>query len=429
MNLPPFTVPPPLRILVWGINYAPEPTGIAPCNVALCRSLRARGHDVRMLTSFPYYPHWEKLPTDRGRLFRTDVLDGVPVHRCWHYVPRSVTLVGRLLHEGSFVLSSLLRALTLTEPAPDVVVVVSPPLLLGAAAWAFGWLRRLRSRRWRRVPHVFHVQDLQPDAAVGLRMVKPGPFTRALYALEAFAYRRAARVSGISSGMLRAFTRKGVPADRQVFFPNGIVFPDPAELPARGSWRARHGIGRRDFLAVYAGNFGFKQGLDVLLNAARQVRDPRVRIVLAGGGAQRSWLEGLVAEHRLENLQLLPLQDEVAYREMMVDTDLCLITQQTGTGQFFFPSKLLSALGFARPVLAVADEDSELARAVGGGGFGFVLPPADPAALARELDVLADCPPGKLADLGCAGRRYGERFEQNRVLTDFESVLRTVAGR
>ncbi|HEX8490047.1 MAG TPA: glycosyltransferase, partial [Chthoniobacterales bacterium] len=122
-----------MRVIVWGINYAPEFTGIAPHSVALCEFLRGVGHEVEMVTSFAYYPTWQKQPEDRGHFYRTDLVNGVPIHRCWHFVPAKVSAPKRILHEGSFVLTSMLRALTL--PRPDVYVVVSPPLLLGVAAW------------------------------------------------------------------------------------------------------------------------------------------------------------------------------------------------------------------------------------------------------------------------------------------------------
>ena len=155
---------------------------------------------------------------------------------------------------------------------------------------------------------------------------------------------------------------------------------------------------------------------------------PGLRIVLCGGGAQREQLARAVAACGAANLQLLPLQDDGAYQEMMVDTDLSLITQQAGTGQFFFPSKLLSALSFARPVLAVADVDSELARAVGEGDFGAVVPPGDPDGLAAALDRFTRQSPEAREELGRAGWRYGQRFEQERVLGEFEEVLKTVVA-
>src|SRR2546421_8179432 len=151
-----------MRIIVWGINYAPEFTGIAPHSVALCEFLVGRAHDVEMVTSFPYYPTWQKRPEDRRTIYRTDLVNGVPVHRCWHFVPARVSALKRIFHEGSFVCTSSMRALFLRRP--DVFVVVSPPLLLGAAAWVIAGIKR--------VPFIFHVQDLQPDAAVGLGMLR-----------------------------------------------------------------------------------------------------------------------------------------------------------------------------------------------------------------------------------------------------------------
>src|SRR5215213_10167129 len=103
-----------MRIVVWGINYAPEVTGIAPYNTALCEDLRTRGHEVEMVTTFAYYPAWRKLPEDRGRVYRTDVIAGIPVHRCWHYVPPKVSAMKRIAHEGTFVLTSFLRLLWVT---------------------------------------------------------------------------------------------------------------------------------------------------------------------------------------------------------------------------------------------------------------------------------------------------------------------------
>src|SRR5687768_11177709 len=101
-----------MNFIVWGINYAPELTGIGPYNTALCEFLQAQGHQVRMITTFPYYPEWEKRPGDH-QLFRKDRIGDVEVFRCWHFVPRHVTTGSRILHELSFVLTSLARALAM----------------------------------------------------------------------------------------------------------------------------------------------------------------------------------------------------------------------------------------------------------------------------------------------------------------------------
>jgi colanic acid biosynthesis glycosyl transferase WcaI len=398
-----------MRVIVWGINYAPEFIGIAPQNVALCEFLAEQGHDVEMITTFPYYPAWRKRREDRGRLYRTDVVNGVRVRRCWHFVPAQVSRLKRILHEGTFVATSMLRASFLRRP--DVFVVVSPPLLLGVAAWLVGKVKG--------APFIFHVQDLQPDAAVGLGMLRPSAFTRALYGIEAFAYRQAARVSGITRGMLRTFQEKGVAAEKQVYFPNTIDLKSDGPEPDRGAFRKRHGFPEDEFLAVYSGNLGVKQGLEILLETAALLRDRGIRFIICGDGAQRETLAARATEMRLPNFSLLPLQPDRDYVALLRDADVCFITQQAGAGNAFFPSKLLALLAKAKPVVTVASPESDLALALAEGNFGVNVPPGRPDELAAVLDALAK-DPARLAGYGAAGRRYVEQFEKTEV---FESFL------
>lgn len=407
-----------MRAIVWGINYAPEITGIAPHNVALCEFLQSRGQDVEMVTTFAYYPAWRKREEDRGRLYRYDRINGVRVHRCWHFVPARVSAWKRILHEASFVLTSTIRVLSLESP--DVYVIASPPLLLGAAAWAVSGIKR--------APFVFHVQDLQPDAAVGLGMLRAGWFTRALYWLEALAYKHATKVSGISHEILDAFRRKGVPERKLILFPNGVALPDKSEIPVRGKFRAKNGFENDEFLAIYAGNLGIKQGLNILIEAAELLRQDRhIRIVLCGDGAARESLQKEVRARNLTNISMLPLHFGTDYKELLVDADISLITQQSRSGNAFFPSKLLITLAYASPVLTVADEESALAVAVKAGEFGINLLPGRPDDIAQTLERLP-ANRGQLQKWGQAGLEYVKQFEQCRTLDNFFAQLRSLAG-
>ena len=406
-----------MRVIVWGINYAPEITGISPHNVAFCEFLEHEGEDVEMITTFAYYPAWRKYPEDRYHFFRTDQIKGVPVHRCWHFVPKRVSAWKRIVHEATFILTSTLRALLLRRP--DVYVVVSPPLLLGVAAWMVSTLKG--------APFVFHVQDLQPDAAVGLGMLRAGWFTRALYWLETFAYKHAARVSGISEEILDAFRRKGVPEQKLILFPNGVAIPDRTQIPARGRFRVKNGFAVDEFLAVYAGNLGVKQGLNILLDAAEQVRGSnQIRIVICGDGAERAALEKSMQDRRLSNVSMLPLQFGIDYQELLVDSDVSLITQQSGSGNAFFPSKLLVTLAYGSPLVTVADDESSLARAVAEGGFGRNLSPGQADQLANTFRELAQ-DQQQLRQWSENGRVYVNRFEQRRLLTDFFRQLQLLS--
>jgi putative colanic acid biosynthesis glycosyltransferase WcaI len=406
-----------MRVVVWGINYAPEITGIAPHNVALCEFLREQGVDVEMVTTFAYYPAWRKFSQDRHLLFRTDRVNGVPVHRCWHFVPARVSAWKRIIHEATFILTSTLRVFSVKRA--DIYVIPSPPLLLGMAAWFV--------TRFKQAPFVFHVQDLQPDAAVGLGMLQTGWFTRALYWLEAFAYQHATRVSGISEEILDAFRRKGVPESKLILFPNAIALPNESEIPARGKFRAKHGFAVDEFLAIYAGNLGIKQGLDILLEAAELLRaDKNIRIIIAGDGAAREALERDARSRNLANVSMLPLQFGEDYKELLTDAGVSVITQQSGSGNAFFPSKLLVTLAYASPVVTVADEESALARAVKVGAFGTNVPPGRPEQLASTFRELVH-DRQLLHDWGAAGRAYITRFERLRVFSEFFAQLESLA--
>lgn len=412
-----------MRIIVWGINYAPEETGIGPFNTGMCCWLAKRGHDVEMVSTFPYYPAWRKLPSDGWRLFRTDRIDEVRVRRCWHYVPKRVSAAKRILHEATFIGTSFLRLVLMKRP--DVLVVVSPPLPLGLPARILGLF-------WRR-PYVFHVQDLQPDAAVALGMLKPGLFTRILYRLESLAYGGASLVTGISGGMLRAYASKGVGAERTALFPNwineAVSGASVDRQTARSRFCAANSLDPERPIAVYSGNLGEKQGLSVILDAALTPGGAGIQWVIAGDGAGKPAIEARKARDGLANVYLLPLQPADRFDEMLRGANACLVTQQRGSGQFFFPSKLLTILTRGGPVVAVADELSELAAATRGGGFGLLVEPGDGAGLARAVMTVSSAGADRLEGWSENGRRWVSQFERDRVLGEFEKRLAAIACR
>jgi colanic acid biosynthesis glycosyl transferase WcaI len=388
------------------VNYHPEQVGIAPYNTGLCEYLAKAGHEVDMLTAFAYYPAWKKADADRHRLYGTEEEAGVRIRRCWNYVPARPSGLGRIVHEASFVVTSALQALFMRRA--DVMVVVSPPLLLGAAAWLVG--------RIKGTPHVLHVQDLQPDAALGLGMLKHSWLTGLLRRLELFNYRKAARVSVISEGMFRALKWRGI--KRLVYFPNWIIRKQK-DAETNGAPAGK----KKEFVILYSGNIGVKQGLDTVVEAAARVKE--VRLIICGDGAARPALEKLVNALKAKNVTLLPLQPEAEYRRMVSDADVCVISQRVGGGVAFFPSKLLSSVAQGKPVLAVAEGGSELVRVVREEGLGSWVTP-EVNAVAEAMRTLKGSGP-QLEEWGRNGRGFAAKFEEEPVLRRFERVLREVA--
>ena len=90
-----------MKAILWGINYSPESTGIAPFNAELAEYLSREDFDITVVTGFSYYPHWSKAASDRRRLFRTEQINGVKVIRCAQYVPEKVSTLRRIVHDLS----------------------------------------------------------------------------------------------------------------------------------------------------------------------------------------------------------------------------------------------------------------------------------------------------------------------------------------
>lgn len=402
-----------MRINVWGINYYPELTGIGVYNTELCEYLAECNDDVSVTTGFSYYPHWTCRPEDKGRIYRTEKIGGVEVNRCWHFIPKKPTPLTRMVHEATFVFSSFLRQVVL--PAPDLFIVVSPPLLLGAAAWIVSAVKQ--------VPFVFHVQDLQPDAAKGLNMLKNNSFLSLLYRLENLAYTRAKLVSAISPDMRQAIHEKGIDESKIICFPNWIDPPAPNTRPGPGRWKESRGIDTNTAIISYAGNLGAKQGLDLLVEAARLFEDSQnVLVVLAGDGSKRKELEELVRKTEVKNVRLEPVLTEEEHTSLLIDSDISVITMLPGTGKSFLPSKLLKILALGRPVITNADSDSALYRAVSEGEFGLTVSECNPQALASAImELLAD--KDSRRKMGEAGIKYISRFEKSRVLPAYRGTV------
>ncbi|MCZ6671518.1 MAG: glycosyltransferase [Verrucomicrobia bacterium] len=410
-----------MRVTVIGINYHPETTGIGPFNTGLCEYLK-KSHEVEMISTFSYYPLWKKNPSEEKLLCRTDIINQVTVHRGWHYVPAKATAIKRMIHELTFIGSSVLRALF--SKAPDVYVVVSPPLLSGLA---IGFVAKLKGR-----PVLFHIQDLQPDAAVWLDMLTQGWLIKTLYWIEALTYQWMNAVSGITPAMVNVLREKNLPSEKINLLPNWIPISKHSPLPTRRTEEAlavRRTLGVADetFLAVYSGNLGSKQGLDILLDTAlelkqRSVPAKDITLMICGDGAEKARLTEKAAELGLDNLIFTPLLPYDDYKKILTSIDISLVTQVLGSGKAFFPSKVLSILAAGCPILAVCDYESPLLDSLEEAQAGVTAHPDDAAEIVDQLQRIgADRSVLELYSKN--GFNWVKRFSPETVLANFEEVL------
>lgn len=403
-----------MKVLFLGINYWPEETGNATFVIGRCEYLAAQGHQVTICTGFPYYPEWRPREEYQGRHFMREEHNGVEVVRSPLYVPRRITPARRVLHEASFVASSLVTAMRLQKP--HLLYVVSAPLGLAMSAY-------LLSRRWQ-IPYVFYVSDMQPDAAAELGML-PVPVMRFLYRIESFAYRHAALVPTLTEGMRQRIISKGVAPEKVVVFSHCANQP-LFDIPNKGagqSFRETHNL-EDQFVVLHSGNMGVKQGLSVVVEAAARTRDNRsITYMLVGDGATKPALQQRASELGLCNVRFLPVQPREAFWAMLGAADVCLITERKSVGDILFPGKTVDYLAAGRAVIASLSGTTEAARIVNGAGAGLVVAPEDPDAFAAAVTYLKDHEADRLR-MGERGRAYArEHWDRHQILPLMESKL------
>ena len=403
-----------MRVLLYGINYAPELTGIGKYTAEMAEWLAAQGATVTVVTAPPYYPAWRVAATHRAHRYQRETLHGVDVIRCPLFVPQRVTAVKRLLHLASFAVSSLPAVLWLAiRQRPDVIVVIEPPLFAAPAAWLAA--RLAGADAW------LHVQDFEVDAAFELGLLRPGRVRLLVDRCERWLMRRFDRVTTISTRMVDRLLAKRVPRTRASLFPNWVDLERIRPLAAR---RERTAPG--ETVVLYSGNMGLKQGLETVIRAAallREAGESRLKFVLCGDGVARPELER--AASALPNVAFRPLVPAEQLNELLNEADIHVLPQRADAEDLVFPSKLTNMLASGRPVVATANPGTQIAMLLE--GCGLTVPPQDPAALAAALRSLAD-DPERRSSLGAQARRTAERlWDKHAVLSAAFAPYRSTA--
>jgi colanic acid biosynthesis glycosyl transferase WcaI len=398
-----------VKILIHGLNTKPELIGVGKYTGEMAEWLAAHGHEVRVVTAYPYYPQWQIADACRGRWWTREADGGVRVLRCPLYVPRRPGAARRSLHLLTFAVSSapivLWQALAWR---PDVIVGVEPTLFAAPATLAAA--RLSGAAAW------LHVQDFEIEAAFATGLVTSARLARWSVALESALLRRFDRVSTISPAMCAHAERKGVAAARIALLPNWAATETLYPLDGPSPMRRELGIAPDVAVALYAGNMSEKQGLETLVVAARELAgDERIRFVFAGDGAARRRLETMGAT--LGNVTFLPLQPVERLNDLLNLADIHLLPQRQGVADLVMPSKLLGMMSSGRPVVAGALSNSALGRAVA--TCGLVVAPEDGAAMAAAVRALAG-DGARRAMLGRAGReRVVAEWSRDAVLGEF----------
>ena len=391
------------RVLFIGINYAPEPTGIAPYTAGMAQALAMRGWDVGVITTHPHYPWWKV--QDGGGWKSVEKQDSIDVTRVSHYVPHHHTMVERAVSELTFGV----RADLAPWRHPDAVVLVSPAMISSRLAAARAALSG--------IPTIVWIQDIY---TLGAR--ETGAVSR-----------RAETIAALERGLVRSADRVVVIHDRfrrvlreelSVTTPVDVVrnwsHVTTDDAGRDGALRRELGWRDDDVVVLHAGNIGAKQGLENVVLASREAdrRGSHVKFVLLGDGNQRAALEAMGGCSRLQFLD--PLPDGV-FERALASADILLVNELPGLTEMAVPSKLTTYFATGLPVIAAVDSSSITYDEVSAAGAGPCVPAGDAGALVDAAERLAADP--------AAARMFGESARTFRDLhLDVEAAVTAFQG-
>ena len=342
-----------MKILLYGINFSPELTGIGKYSGEFARWCAEHGYEVRVVTAPAYYPDWKVAKQFSSYRFQSSVEDGITVTRCPLYVPSRPTALKRILHLTSFALTSTFALLSCTRWRPDLVIQVAPTLLCAVSTRLFCGITKATS--------VLHIQDYEVDAMFGLSMAKGHALRNIAHAIERFLLGRFDRVSTISAGMIKRAVEKGVDPDKLILFPNWSEIERFKGARKDGELLASLGVDPNRQVVLYSGSMGEKQGLESILEAAAHFADrDDIQFLLVGEGGAKRRLVSIRDEKRLENVVFAPLQPYDFLPGLLASVSCHLVVQKRGAADAVLPSKLTNILAVGGNSVVTADDDTTL---------------------------------------------------------------------
>lgn len=402
----------PLKIVILGLNYTPELVGVAIYTTGLAEGLARRGHDVHVVAGKPYYPSWKVEKSFRGRWIRQTKENEVKITRLAHYVPKRPSGFRRLVHHLSFAASCLIPFVIVAfKRRPDVIFTVAPSLV--ASPIALVAARLVGASTW------LHIQDFEVEAAMATGLVRrAGVWAKLGRWGETFLLRRFDRVSTISEAMCRKCAEKGVKSDRIYEFRNWADIESVKPLDGPSIYRTEWEISTRH-VALYSGNIANKQGIEIIVSAARRLKcRSDLTFVICGEGPNLDNLKLQAAG--LSNIQFRPLQPKERLGDLVGLATLHLLPQLASAADLVLPSKLANMLASGRPVVATALPGSGLAHEVG--ECGLIVRPEDEDAFVDAIERLLN--DDDWVAYGKAARaRAEERWDRESIITKLERQL------
>jgi len=361
--------------------------------------LAARGHELHVVTSLPWYRNHAIEPGWGGRLWRTEKTEWGSIIRVHPFPGKSKSnLLRRAIGFLAFSYAVGIRSVH-ADGFPfkvDGVLAMSPPLTLGLT----GWFTKII----RRAPLVFNIQDVFPDAAIQTGAISNKNIIAAAKWLERVSYQRSDAVVLLSQDLRTNIANKidAKHHHRLHVIPNFVDTVAITPQDRMTAYRNELGIGDQ-LVVMYAGNVGFSQSLNLVVEAAAKF--PEIAFVINGDGAARKKLQEDCAQ--LANVHFGDYQPIERLSEVLATGDIHLVPLRTGLASVSVPSKSYSILAAGRPMLAAIDPNTEIPNMLQQSGAGVAVNPDNGPAFIEALGRLISYR-DQLSEMGAKGRKWVE---------------------
>jgi len=406
------------RILLISHNFSPEPIGVGKYNGEMINWLAKAGYDCTVITTFPYYPFWKVQPPYTNRWYKKEVVSytesgtELKIYRCPSYIPKNPTGGRRTMQDFSYLMSKffVVARFLFSKEKFDLIITVAPPFHL---AYLGLMLRNIKGGRL-----LYHIQDLQIEAARDLNLFKNETVLKVLFKIERNILSKANFASTISDGMISRVRTK---VDRDIiFFPNWVdtdaFFPFTDKECVKQSW----GYDKNDLICLYSGAAGIKQGLEHVIDAAEELKDySGIKFVICTSGPYKEELKRDAEARGLQNIAFMQLQPKEKFNEFLNLADVHLVVQKASAGDLVMPSKLSTILAVGGLSIITAVKDTTLYNITTQNNFGYVIEPGDGKVLAQKiLDIRTD---PAVAQKRINARNYAlEHLNIDKVMCRFE---------
>lgn len=372
----------PLKILLISYNYAPELTGIGKYNTEFCEYLVEQGYQVDVITGFPYYPNWHLFKGYQNSFYEGEEIQGVKVIRCPVYIPAEPSGLKRMVMDFSFYCSTLLMIIkkVVLGKTFDVVFVPSPSFLMG--------IHILMLRFFcGKTKFVYHIQDLQIDAALELGMIKNAWLKNGLIKLEQLILEKSSIVSTISDGMKAKISLKSTLVKDVYVMPNWV--DDKVIYPCEINHFtiSELGIPADKKIFFYSGSIGEKQGLEVLLSVAPKLAlaCPDLVFIISGSGPYKAQLQSEVVRKGISSILFIDLQPTYIFNQLLNYVDCHIIIQKKQAADLLLPSKLTNILAVGGLSIITAEPETSLFEIVQKNNLGLVIEPENEDSLLESI--------------------------------------------